>query len=343
MRLLIIGNRGGTNVGECFERAAVSSGVSVRLIEANQAMEAPQWLRRLNWHLRGHRPTRLHPFSDAVRQVCDDLQPHIVLTTGLSPVTGETLARIGSAGVLRVNYLTDDPWSKAHRARWFMKALMQYDFVFSPRRANIGDLKAAGCRVVEYVPFGYDPAIHFVERDAATYSSYESDILFVGGADRERIPYCRAIREAGFRLSLYGDYWDRYRETRDAFRGYADVRVLRLATSAAKVCLCLVRRGNRDGHVMRTFEMAAMEGCMLIEDTPEHREIFGADGEAVLYFRSIQNMVDRARWLLQHETERKRLAATAHARITRGHHTYADRLQAMLETADLKPQPLLLG
>ena len=63
--------------------------------------------------------------------------------------------------------------------------------------------------------------------------------------------------------------------------------------------------------------------------------MFGLNGEAVMYFRSIPEMVDRARWLLQNEGERKRLASAAHRRITGGRNTYPDRLQTMLETAGL--------
>jgi len=222
-----------------------------------------------------------------------------------------------------------------------MEALGQYDFVFSPRRANLVDLKAAGCRTVGYLPFAYDPSIHFIEA-APSGREYDSDVLFIGGADRSRVRYCRAIVSDGLRLSLYGDYWDRYNETRNSFRGYADLKTSRTASAGAKICLCLARRANRDGHVMRTFEVPAMGGCMLTEDTAEHRELFGPDGEAVVYFRSIPDMVQRAKWLLQHETERRRLAATAHARITQGRNTYAHRLQAMLEAVRLKPTASLL-
>ena len=93
---------------------------------------------------------------------------------------------------------------------------------------------------------------------------------------------------------------------------------------------------------MRSFEVPAMRGCMLAEDTSEHREMFGPNGEAVIYFRSVPEMVDRARWLLENEAERKRLASAAHHRITGGRNTYADRLQTMLETAGLKPAAFVL-
>jgi spore maturation protein CgeB len=336
MRILIVGNRGGTNVGECFERAALASGYEVRLLPAQNAMRAPAWLRRFNWHCRGHRPTRLVSFSDVVLDTCVEWRPHVLLTTGLAPVTSESLAPIRSLGIVALNYLTDDPWNPGHYSSWFMKAVIHYDIVFSPRRSNMAQLKTNHCQAVEYLPFAYDPTLHFIERGNEPGCETDQDVLFVGGADRDRIPYCDAIIKEGLGLALYGDYWDRYPQTRLHFRGYATVHKLRAVTSGAAVCLCLIRKSNRDGHVMRSFEAPAMGGCMLMEDTSEHREIFGSDGDAVVYFDSIAEMVERARWLLHHEAERKRLGEAAYRLITSGRHTYADRLTTMLSTAGFK-------
>jgi spore maturation protein CgeB len=211
-----------------------------------------------------------------------------------------------------------------------MKALTEYDVVFSPRRSNIEELKAHGCHTVEYLPFAYDPSIHYVERTHLLSVEAADEVLFVGGADRDRIPYCEALIRAGIDLSVYGDYWDRYPQTRSHFRGYASVEKLRFITARANISLCLTRKSNRDGHVMRSFEGPAMGGCMLTEDTSEHREIFGSDGEAVVYFGSVSEMVERAQWLLQHQSQRKRLAESAYNLITRGGNTYEDRLKTML-------------
>ena len=52
---------------------------------------------------------------------------------------------------------------------------------------------------------------------------------------------------------------------------------------------------------MRTFEVPAIGACMLTEDTEEHREIFGKEGDAVLYFRTMNEMVSQLRFLLDHE------------------------------------------
>jgi spore maturation protein CgeB len=81
---------------------------------------------------------------------------------------------------------------------------------------------------------------------------------------------------------------------------------------------------------MRSFEIAAAGGCMLAEDTDEHREIFGPEGEATIYFRNAKEAAERARELLCNPSERKRLAAALHRRIVGGAHTYADRLATIL-------------
>jgi hypothetical protein len=54
----------------------------------------------------------------------------------------------------------------------------------------------------------------------------------------------------------------------------------------ARVCVPLSRPADRDGHAMSTFELPSMKASMLVEDSDEHREFFGAEGEAVLHFRS---------------------------------------------------------
>jgi len=122
-----------------------------------------------------------------------------------------------------------------------------------------------------------------------------SDVIFVGGADRDRVPLVAALIATGLRVALYGGYWNRYAPTREHHRGHADPRTIRQATAAAKIALCLVRRANRDGHVMRSFEIPAIGACMLVEETEEHREIFSIEGETVVYFRSIPEMIDKAR------------------------------------------------
>lgn len=306
--LVILGQRGGTNVGASLRRAADRASMPTVFVDAALGSAAPRILRSVMWKLAGHRPARLGTVSALVVKTCRRVRPRWILSTGLMPLHARALTELGELGICRLNYLTDDPWNPGLRSSWFLTALRQYDHVFSVRRANLVDLAEHGCRRVSYVPFGFDPELFFPEPlGEADWPRFVADVIFVGGADRDRVPFIAALSRAGLRVALYGDYWDRHRLTRAHHRGYADPLTLRKATRAAKVALCLVRRANRDGQVMRSYEAAATGACMVVEDTQEHRELFGRDGEAVIYFAGIDQLLERVCWLLKSPDERLRL------------------------------------
>ena len=329
--LMLIGNRGGTNIGASLEGASIKRGLSTQMMESRLAMEAPGWMRLAMWHLMDHTPPRLRSFSKSVFKACEFGGPHVLLTTGMAPVTAGDLARIRTLGIRCANFSTDDPWNPEHRSKWFLQALKEYDTIFTPRQANVDQLQAASRAKVVFLPFGYDPHLFFpANLTSDEKSSFESDVTFAGGADGDRAPYIGALHRAGFKVSLYGSYWERYQETRRLTRGQADPPVLRKAISGAKVALCLVRRANRDGHAMRTYEVPAMKACMLVERTTDHKNLFGPEGAAVLYFDSIPEMVEKVSWLLERPDERRRLAESAHRIVVDGKHTYEDRLKTIL-------------
>jgi spore maturation protein CgeB len=333
-KLLLIGNAGEVHVGAHLRRALEGMEIAAEFCNAEEAFGGPTWQCRMNWWLRGHRPSRLRQFSERVLRICHDFRPAAMLTTGIAPVEANALKAIGKMGVPRLNYLTDDPWNPTQRARWFIEALPHYDHVFSPRHSIFDDLRQLGCRCVSYLPFAYEPSLHFPELPAnGECARLAADVVFAGGADRDRVPYMATLIEAGFDVALYGGYWERYPQTRSCARGHADLRTVRKAVGAAKVALCLVRRANRDGHVMRSFELPAIGACILAENTEEHREIFGEEGDAVVYFRSQEEMLEKLRWLLAHDAERERLKDRVHQLIISGSNTYRDRLQSMLQLA----------
>ncbi len=332
--ILIVGNTRVFHVGHHFEVAARRMGLRVRICGIEEAFEGPLFFRKLDWWLRGHKPYGMAPFERKVLAVCREFLPTQLISTGLAPLTRQSLEQMRKMGIGLINFLTDDPWNPAHRASWFLHALPIYDRVFTPRRANLEDLKMHGCQKAAYLPFAYSPEAHYPEpiQTDDERRRFECDVVFAGGADKDRIPYVRALVKAGLKTHLYGGYWNRYSGLGSGYRGMADLHMLRMAAGAAKVTLCLVRRANRDGHCMRTFETPAMRGCMLTEDTPDHREIFGPEGQAVLYFRHEKEMMAKAQLLTSNARERERLTVSAHDLVTKGKNTYRDRLTSMLGT-----------
>jgi hypothetical protein len=244
------------------------------------------------------------------------------------------LREIGKLGVKLANFLTDDPWNRRNSAGFFWTALREYDLVCTPRLANIADLKNHGCRRVEYLPFGYNPNCHFpqLSSNANEEKWFSAEVAIIGGADDDRLPFARACVKAGFKLATYGGYWDRVADLRPFHKGFAYGAALRKAVSGAAVSVCLVRRANRDGHSMRSYELPAMRAIVLAELTDDHCEIFGREGDCALFFKDATEMVNKAKWLISHQTQGREMAARAHARLTAGANTYRDRLHTIVAT-----------
>jgi spore maturation protein CgeB len=334
--LALLGMFDGTHIGRSFARGAANLGIKSILFDAEQAAAGPRLLRSLSWHLGDRRPLHLDRFSNLLVETCARAKPEILIATGTAPLTESALRRLRQLGIVSLNYSTDDPWNPAMRSNWYLRALPFYDFVFSTRRSNLDDFRRLGCAEVYYLPFGYDESLFA----SATYSDLSQaqahDVLFVGGADHDRVAFMTEFMRNGPPVALVGGYWERYPAFRAQALGIKPPEIIRALTASAKVNLCLVRRANRDGHVMRSFEIAAVGGCMIAEDTDEHREIFGPEGEAVVYFRNAREAAERTRALLCNSFERRSLAAGLHRRIVGGAHTYAHRLGTMLEIASCR-------
>jgi spore maturation protein CgeB len=330
--VVIVGDPGESHIGRHLDRAARALGLDVALCDVTSAHSGSPVAKLVNWRLRGHRPNRLKPFSRHVLDVCRAKHPTHLIATGLAAIDQTTLRAIGAMGIRRINFLTDDPWNALHYSPWFLRGIGEYDRVFSPRTANLADLRSAGCCAVDYLPFAYAPDVHFPDppQSADESARFTSDLVFIGGADRDRVRWLSPLIAAGFRVALYGGYWDRFADTRRSARGMADPWMARKAIGGAAVALCLVRHANRDGHSMRTFETPAIGACMLVEDTAEHRAIFGRSRAAVEYVTSPRDAVDRLGALLSQESERRRMKENVHQLVRSRPHTWSDRLETML-------------
>lgn len=324
---LIVGGSGLTQVGESLVKAG-APGWDLRLIDTAAASSVPRLIRLAAWRL-GRRPPRLRAFSRSVVTAAQACSADVVVTTGAAPVVATDLASLGRFGVRRINVSTDDPWNPTMRAEWFLKALPHYDAVFTPRHSNTAQLAALGIDCVQWLPFGYDPAFCTgPEPDLAEAARLSSDVLFVGGADAVRAVLVEALVAAGLHVALYGGYWNRFVPAGADWRGHAEPEVLRRATRAARASLVVPRHANRDGHTMRSVEAGATGTPLLAEDTPDHRLLYGDDG--AIFFETPEELVRAARTLVSDASERDRLTLAVRERVRSGRHTYADRLETVL-------------
>lgn len=331
-RILIVDGNDEINLGEQLRVAAEKMGHPATLCNKHIAYRSARPIKALFWRFLDHRPVHLGRFTDQVLRTAAEFKPDLFIGTGFTPVSEKGLQQMGRWGITRVNFLCDDPWSPGQRADWFFRAIRHYDHLFSPRQASLADLKTLGPAPYDYLPFGYSPHLHFPEPlTPAERASYQSDVFFGGGADADRVPYLSALAQAGLKLALYGQYWERFPETRPYARGQAPLSELRKATAGTQIALGLVRQANRDGHSMRTFEIPAMGACLLMEKTDEHVAIFGEEGKNVRYFSNPAELVKQSRYLMENPAERARLKTAAHHLILTTKNTYDDRLEKILQ------------
>jgi glycosyltransferase involved in cell wall biosynthesis len=339
MRTLLIGNMTFYHIGAFFRKALQALGYPhVAMDQSVYEHDGfPSVARKVAFRLMGRRPLGFWRFNRDILAAARGLQPELVLITGSAPVAASTLRELRERmGAVLVNYATDDPFGRVASPPSVEANIPLYDLYVCTKRTIIDDVRAAGCAQVTFLPFGYEPSLHFPEGfgSAEELEKFSSDVVFVGGGDRDRYPYfeglVRAIPE--LRLGLYGLAWDRNRTLARYHRGLALGRDFRLALRGAKIAPCLVRRSNRDGHVMRTFEVPACGTFMLAERTTEHQEFF-REGEEVAYFTSPAELAEKVRYYLNRDSERRLMAEAAYRKVTSGNHTYVDRMRQILELA----------
>lgn len=334
-RVILVGIPKPTHVGLHLKNAAPAAGIEMSVMNMEEAYAGPRLLRTLYWRLLGHRPMQMDEFSARLVERCRVEKPDFVLTTGLAPVNETALKHIAGMGIPVANFLTDDPWNPAHRAPWFMRALPHYRHVFTPRHANEDQLRSCGVPDVSYLPFAYATEDHHPPADLTDEDRkrWGGLVAFIGGADADRVALVRVLVRAGIPVGLWGGYWKEHPDLAPHAHGHADAETCRKIVAAAGANLCLVRRANRDGHSMRSYEMPAIGGLLLVEDTPDHRELFGPDGEAVLYFTGMADVVARAKVALAiTEAERQCQRIKTRQKVISSGNTYTDRLEVIRQT-----------
>jgi spore maturation protein CgeB len=291
---------------------------------------------KIGYRLLHRRPPARWRYNRDLLAAARRFRPDLAVVVKGAYIMPATLRRIKEAsGAVLVNYATDDPFSRANATPDLLAGIPEYDVYACTKTAIMDDVRRAGGRTVIHTMVGYNPSIHFPEPPATAEEArrFAADVVLVGGADRDRLHDLEPLLAArDISLALYGGYWSRDPRFRPYARGFVMGRDYRLALGGARIALCLVRRANRDQHSMRSFEIPACGAFMLGERTGEHLAVF-REGEDAAFFDSPAEMLEKIRYYLAHDDERRHIAESGHARVTAGGHTYRDRFGELTRAA----------
>ena len=239
-----------------------------------------------------------------------------------------------------VCYNSDDPFGPRDGMRWreYLKAVPHYDLLVVVRTPNVEEAYRAGARQVFHVYRSADEVAHAPRQLAPSeYEQWRSEVVFVGTAFPERGPFLAELVRLGVPLTFYGDRYDRLAEwpslkshwrpgNTGTVEGYAN------AISAAKVCLGLLSKGNRDLHTQRSLEIPYLGGVFCAERTEEHSALYKEDWEAV-FWSTPEECAAKCAALLTDEAWRKSIASRGRERCLINPWRNTAVIQSVLELA----------
>lgn len=345
LRILYVGPDYVGSNGTSWRDAFTNLGHQVRTVDDESFVPPGASLPAKAWRkLRGcPARDRISALNTAIVRELSAFEPELTFYIKARYVLPETLRQSARWGP-NMAYMNDDMFNPVNQTFTFFQNIREFDCIFTTKSFNVREFHAAGAPLALYVPNAYDPAIHYPATCDDT-EGVEGDVGFLGTFRPERADFLSRLAGRGreFRLNVWGhgwrkmnraDYWLRrwcWRHLARSIRG-GELRGVEMAKAiqSNRICLGLLHHGNRDLHTSRSFEIPACGGFMLAERTEEHRMYFQEDEEAV-YFESFDEMMNKIRFYLAHESIRQRIAQAGYRRCVSSHSTYADRALFAIE------------
>ena len=236
-------------------------------------------------------------------------------------VSRQLVEDLKSFGKRVVNYNVDDPYGNRDLNSWlqYRRAVRAYDLVVVVRKENVEEAQRLGARKVLLVYRSADEVAHapipLSEEERAKWST---EVLFVGTGFPERGPFFAELVSYGVPLSIYGGLWEKLREWKTIRPYWKGPNLLEKYTyaasiTAAKVCLGLMSKENRDLHTTRSLEIPSLGGVFCAERTPEHLALYEENKEAV-FWSSAKECAAKCKTLLADDAWRRSVAENGHRR-----------------------------
>jgi spore maturation protein CgeB len=205
--------------------------------------------------------------------------------------------------------------------------LADYDVICFKDREVVRRCQAALTANVIYLPEACNPSWH-----RPSDVAMEPVVVVAGNMHAFRLRFLERLVRTGIPVRIYGPRWAGWLQS-DLLEPHYTGQYLAREDKArvfrsAGVVLNTMHLGEMASVNCRLFEAAGCGAAVLTEVRPDLECLFEA-GSEIEAFESFDDMVDRARWMLEHPSEARamgdRAAIRAHA-----DHTYDARLATLL-------------
>jgi len=293
--------------------------------------------------------------NEGVLRLAREHKPDLLWAEKQEQIEPRTLQVLGAMGVRLLHFTPDPYFTLSWKRTPLMDACMPlWDYAVTSKRYEMDEYTRV-CRQVIYMPLGYAEAVHRPVSPTSPKAgrAFASDVGFLGGWEPRREELLDAIAATGCDLKIWGYAWDHLRDGKwtprralrlkmlagaDRFRITRNERLARAlqggevysdeyawALSGARISVGFLRHVCPDQHTTRTFEIPACGSMMIADRTPEHCEFF-EEGKEAEFFDTREELVEKVRFYLSHESQREEIARNGYDRCVNSGYSYKNRI-----------------
>lgn len=232
--------------------------------------------------------------------------------------------------IYKVLRIADGPLSAYDRDFAYLHAYQQILYhspAYSPEMGMAEKLRYCGATNIDFWPMAlfdaaFDPS---KDEDALLAQPRDIDIVFIGALHVNKMPLLAKVKKAfGRRCRLHGLttvkrnlYFNAKYGCPGWVRPVAFEQFVRLY-QRTKIGFSVHNRGKYTVGSYRLFDLPG-NGVMQISDGDEYLEAFFRVGEEVVGYKDADDLVDKLRYYLTHEAERRAIALAGYRRVMRDH------------------------
>lgn len=288
-----------------------------------QTLIAPLWERHL----------------DAILKREPDIDAIIVLTVPLNHLTGVPAA-ISRKYNKPIFYYDGDVPASLPNMRGFATGfriyqgadLSEYTAFISNSAGGADALRELGARAVHPLYYGADPDVF----SPVDVPAQDIDVFFYGHGREYRAEWVDAMLARPARELSDARFAVRGKHLGDLGRvellPYLSFSKLREYACRSRINLCITRMAHASvfaSSSSRPFELASM-GCCIVANPYLGIETWFEPGKEIIIVHSADEAVDRYRYLLGHEAERRAIGQAARERVLK-EHTFRHRARQLVE------------
>lgn len=265
-------------------------------------------------------------------QYVKKMKPDFVFFYSVRLVYADTIREIKEQGNIIFIYNNDDPFAEYYPKyfwRHFKKSLQYANVGFVYRKKNIKEFYDYGCSEVKMLRAYYIKNRNYHMQDV---TMNVPAVIFLGHNENdERQEYIRKLLDEKIEVGIPKRTWENFKvenpyliRLENSHKKYNEIM------NGAEIAIVFLSKINNDTYTRRCFEIPITKTLMFSTYTDDIASMF-KENEEIVFFRNEKEFVDKIKYYLSHEEERKNIAEAGYHRLMQDGHEVEDRVKYVLD------------